>query len=217
MTTPLRLDALPGLITRLLTDALHPTPAPHPHHQALLQAKEAQTEIDRALRAILDGPTPTTQADIEAELNDVMELLVDKLDTDRELRLLLGDDTCCAGAEPDHEEQTAVAETAPASGDHAGVAPSVLDRCIVSACLSAFDDHGAPDALASADLVAALRTMPGVAEEHWPLAELTQPRLAALLRPYKVSTRDLTLPDGRRRKSYQRAALQAALPDDCGC
>ncbi|BAU88029.1 hypothetical protein SLA_7163 [Streptomyces laurentii] len=146
-----------------------------------------------------------------------MELLVDKLDIDRDLRLLLGDDTCCADAESDHEEQTAVAQTAPATEDRAGVAPGVLDRCIVSACLSAFDDHGSPEALASADLVAALRTMPGVTEEHWPLADLTQPRLAALLRPYKVSTRDLTLPDGRRRKSYQRAALQAALPDDCGC
>ncbi|TKA04918.1 DUF3631 domain-containing protein [Actinacidiphila oryziradicis] len=48
---------------------------------------------------------------------------------------------------------------------------------------------------------------PGTAEEF---AELTQRRLAGLLAPYQVHSRDVTLPDGRRRKAYRRTALAAA-------
>ncbi len=80
------------------------------------------------------------------------------------------------------------------------------------AALSAFGTLGDPEAVASCDLVAALRTVPGVAEGRWRYADLTQSRLAQLLAPYEVSTRDITLPDGRRRKSYRRSALLAALP-----
>ena len=79
-----------------------------------------------------------------------------------------------------------------------------------------FADLGDEDAVASADLVAALRHLPGVAEGRWRYADLTQPRLAQLLAPYEVSTRDVTLPDGRRRKSYRRGALLAAM-QSCSC
>ncbi|WP_405889813.1 DUF3631 domain-containing protein [Streptomyces sp. NBC_00133] len=84
------------------------------------------------------------------------------------------------------------------------------------ACLRVFDAVGDPDAMSSADLVTCLRDLPGVAEGRWRYADLTQARLAQLLAPYEVSTRDVTLPDGRRRKSYRRGALLAALPA-CPC
>jgi hypothetical protein len=81
---------------------------------------------------------------------------------------------------------------------------------IVEACLVAFEELGNPEAMASEDLVALLRRAPGFAVGKWAFADLTQARLAQLLAPYDVTTRDATLPDGRRRKSYRRSALLAA-------
>jgi hypothetical protein len=81
---------------------------------------------------------------------------------------------------------------------------------IVQACLSAFAELGDPAAMASQDLVALLRHVPGYAAGMWRFADLTQTRLAHLLAPYEVTTRDATLPDGRRRKSYRLSALLAA-------
>ncbi|MFE6457756.1 DUF3631 domain-containing protein [Streptomyces cinereoruber] len=89
--------------------------------------------------------------------------------------------------------------------------------CILSACLFVFDICGSPDVMSSAALVAGLRQLPGTAEGRWAYKDLTQARLAALLRPYEVASRDVTLPGGRRRKSYRRGALLAAVPDDCTC
>jgi hypothetical protein len=70
--------------------------------------------------------------------------------------------------------------------------------------------------MSSADLVNCLRDLPGQAEGRWRYADLTQTRLAQLLAPYEVSTRDITLANGRRCKSYRRSALLAALPG-CSC
>lgn len=81
---------------------------------------------------------------------------------------------------------------------------------IVEACLAAFAELGDPEAMASQDLVALLRQAPGLAVGRWRFADLTQARLAHLLAPYEVTTRDATLPDGRRRKSYRLSALLAA-------
>lgn len=81
---------------------------------------------------------------------------------------------------------------------------------IVEACLAAFAELGDPDAMASEDLVAMLRQAPGFAVGRWRFADLTQARLAHLLAPYEVTTRDITLPDGRRRKAYRLSALLAA-------
>ncbi|SEO73818.1 DUF3631 domain-containing protein [Actinacidiphila rubida] len=81
---------------------------------------------------------------------------------------------------------------------------------IVEACLVAFEELGDPEAMASEDLVALLRHAPGIAVGRWRFADLTQARLAHLLAPYEVTTRDATLPDGRRRKSYRRSTLLAA-------
>ncbi|KUH38560.1 MULTISPECIES: DUF3631 domain-containing protein [Streptomyces] len=217
MTAPRRTSGLPDLIGRLLTDALYPVPAPHPHHQTLLQVKDRQAELDKELRAVLAGPEPRSHAEAEAELDDIVNLLIDRLDVARDLGLLLGDDTCCTGMASDEKEPVHISEGLAATGDGARRALRVNAPCVVCACLSVFDDYGCPDALASADLVAALRTMNGTAEGRWRYAELTQARLATLLRAYEVASRDITLPDGRRRKSYRRTALLAALPDDCAC
>lgn len=86
---------------------------------------------------------------------------------------------------------------------------------IVEACLVAFEELGDPEAVASADLVALLRHAPGFAVGKRRFADLTQTRLAYLLAPYEVTTRDVTLPDGRRRKSYRRSTLLAAEAGVC--
>nr|WSX75893.1 DUF3631 domain-containing protein [Streptomyces sp. NBC_00899] len=81
---------------------------------------------------------------------------------------------------------------------------------IVEACLAVFAELGDPEVMASEDLVVLLRQAPGYAAGRWRFADLTQARLAHLLAPYEVTTRDATLPDGRRRKSYRLSALLAA-------
>jgi len=109
----------------------------------------------------------------------------------------------------------------PDSGDHPGDGeagrPDVphqpagsAPEGIVEACLVAFEELGDPEAVASGDMVALLRHAPGSAVGRWRFADLTQARLAHLLAPYGVTTRDATLPDGRRRKSYRLSALLEA-------
>jgi hypothetical protein len=93
--------------------------------------------------------------------------------------------------------------------------PSSAPVGIVEACLVAFEELGEPEAVASEDLVALLRHAPGFAVGKWRFADLTQARLAHLLAPYDVTTRDATLPDGRRRKSYRLSALLAAEAGAC--
>nr|WP_165983964.1 DUF3631 domain-containing protein [Streptomyces sp. YIM 98790] len=85
---------------------------------------------------------------------------------------------------------------------------------IVMDCYEVFDRLGHPDAISSQDLVRELRQMPGPRwAPHWPRTALTQRRLAELLAPYEVFSRDVTLPDGRRRKSYRRSAIVGALQE----
>ncbi|MFB8039817.1 DUF3631 domain-containing protein [Streptomyces hydrogenans] len=188
------------------------TPEPNPHHQALLDAKARQDDLERELLDIVNGPRPVTEGEVDDEIEDIAAILKDLIAAGREVDRLLGDDTCSAPA-------------APVETDPGGAAPQ-LDpccfprrplggECIAAACLAVFSAYGSPDALASADLVDGLRTLPGVAEGRWPYASLTQARLATLLRPYEVSSRDITLPDGRRRKSYRRTALLTVLCSDC--
>jgi hypothetical protein len=100
-----------------------------------------------------------------------------------------------------------LAEAADAADELAMVDPAVG---IVEACRAAFAELGDPEAMASEDLVHLLRQAPGYAAGRWRFADLTQARLAHLLAPYEVTTRDVTLPDGRRRKSYRLSTLIAA-------
>ncbi|TXL84206.1 hypothetical protein [Streptomyces sp. IB2014 016-6] len=83
---------------------------------------------------------------------------------------------------------------------------------MVRAALHVFDVVGSPEAMASWDLVDCLKDLPGLAEDRWAYAELTQSRLAQLMAPYGVFTGKVTGFDGRRPRSYRRQDLLAALP-----
>ncbi|MCX5193209.1 DUF3631 domain-containing protein [Streptomyces sp. NBC_00249] len=200
-----------SLLQALITALLEPRPAPHPRHQALLDARERQLEVEAELSAWSSRPQPTTEAAQDKELDDLNNLLVEHAKAGRQVSHLLGADTCCPPW-ADSEQPPTVLSRPAENAVSAFVAP-----CILAACLDAFAFRGSSDALSSADLVAELRTLPGIAEGRWPYAELTQTRLATLLRPYEVASRDITHGDGRRRKSYRRSALLAAIPADCDC
>ncbi|MEU6312292.1 DUF3631 domain-containing protein [Streptomyces sp. NPDC047014] len=194
------------LLQALMTTLLESRPVPHPRHQALLDAHERHLEVEAELSAWA-GRRPTTPGAQDRELDDLSKLLVEHAKVGRQVAQLLSAENCCPPrADPEQPPRPtgnpAAASTAP---------------CILAACLHAFARHGSPDAVCSADLVAELRTLPGIAEGRWPYAELTQTRLATLLRPFEVASRDITHSDGRRRKSYRRSALLAAIPADCDC
>ncbi|RSS75529.1 DUF3631 domain-containing protein [Streptomyces sp. WAC06614] len=199
------------LLQALMTTLLEPRPAPHPRHQALLDAHERQLEVEAELSAWAGRPQPTTPAAQDQELDDLSNLLVEHAKAGRQVSQLLGADTCCPPCTDSEQPPTAL------SRPTEDTVPAFRAPCILAACLDIFALHGGPDAVSSADLVAELRTLPGVAEGRWPYAELTQTRLATLLRPYEVASRDVTHGDGRRRKSYRRSALLSAIPADCDC
>ena len=200
-----------SLLQALVATVLEPRPAPHPRHQALLDAHARRLELDAELHGWAGRPLPVTAAESDKELDDLASLLAECGRADKQIALLLGADTCCAPCGGSDQPPTALSRPAE-NAVSAFAAP-----CILAACLDAFARYGSPDALPSADLVAELRTLPGIAEGRWPYAELTQTRLATLLRPYEVASRDITHDDGRRRKSYRRSALLAAIPADCDC
>ncbi|MET9958167.1 DUF3631 domain-containing protein [Streptomyces sp. NPDC006326] len=198
-----------SLLQALMATVLEPRPAPHPRHQALLDAHAHRLELDAELSAWASRPLPTTDDASDRELDDLSSLLVERAKAGQQVALLLGADICC----PPCAEQAPTVLGRPAEN----AVSTFAAPCILAACLDAFAFHGSPDALSSADLVAQLRTLPGIAEGRWPYAELTQTRLATLLRPYEVASRDITHGDGRRRKSYRRSALLAAIPAHCNC
>lgn len=206
-----------SLLQALMATTLEPRPAPHPRHQALLDAHAHRLELDAELNGWASRPLPITAADSDKELDDLATLLVECGRADKQIALLLGADACCPPCDAEPLQPPAVR---PHPAEDAHPAPAATQQaapCILAACLDIFAFHGSPDALSSADLVAGLHTLPGIAEGRWPYAELTQTRLATLLRPYEVASRDITHGDGRRRKSYRRSTLLAAIPADCDC
>ncbi|MBC2878078.1 MULTISPECIES: DUF3631 domain-containing protein [Streptomyces] len=191
-TSPALLEAL---VTRLLTEG-----APlqeNPHHRRLLETFLTIQHIDEHILDVVDGGARAFD-----ELVDLTELLLARLQAGGELRALLSSACCCTPTTADG----APADTAEAPDPRR----TESSDSIVEACLKVFADRGGPDAMASTDLVAALQHLPGVAENRWRYADLTPIRLANLLSRYEIAPRDVTLSDGRRRKSYRRAALQAA-------
>ncbi|MGW6454371.1 DUF3631 domain-containing protein [Streptomyces sp. NPDC055078] len=183
-------------------------PPENPHHRAILDALFEVQRLDEQLT----GPDNRALDPLDRtgeKLEQLTEALAERLAAGHELALLLSSHCCCRPdtAQEDDEEGDDE-DFLSCLGEHPR--PSG----ILHAALEAFAEFGDPDALASADMVAALRRQPGVAEGRWRYADLTQARLAQLLAPYEISTRDVTLPDGRRRKSYRRAALAAAM---AGC
>ncbi|WP_405734918.1 DUF3631 domain-containing protein [Streptomyces sp. NBC_01537] len=196
-------------------------PKENPHHRALLDTFVEIQHLDQQLLDLAGADRPAGASAVE-QLEQLTDLIVERLAAGHELTRLLSTACCCTGTGTGTGTGTD-AEDGDGDGDGDGAedllfCPSGRRQTgsIVQACLEVFADLGDEDAVASADLVAVLRHLPGVAEGRWRYAELTQARLAQLLAPYEVSTRDVTLPDGRRRKSYRRGALLAAL-QSCSC
>ncbi|MFD4829187.1 DUF3631 domain-containing protein [Streptomyces uncialis] len=177
-------------------------PSENPHHRAILDALLKVQRLDEQLTGPLI-PALDQPGGAGEQLEQLTGALADRLAAGHELALLLSSHfCCCSDVEEDITEDDEDFLSCP--GEHPR--PSG----IVQAALDVFAEFGDPDALASQDLVAELRRLPGVAEGRWRYADLTQARLAQLLAPYEISTRDVTLPDGRRRKAYRRAALATA-------
>ncbi|AZK97059.1 MULTISPECIES: DUF3631 domain-containing protein [Streptomyces] len=193
----------------LVAAAVLRTPLPRelPRHRAILDAALTVQRLD----AQIFGPDSPTEDEVLADADlaeEITGLLVDRLAAGRQLALLLSATSCPCNASddgaddaPDPSDEGPEFLSCPAGPQ----SPGVLD-----AALGAFADFGNPDALASADLVNALRTRPGTAEGRWRYADLTPARLAQLLAPYEIQSRDITLPDGRRRKAYRLSALRSA-------
>ncbi|MFB6991374.1 DUF3631 domain-containing protein [Streptomyces sp. NPDC056178] len=174
----------------------------NPLHRQLLDTFTEIQHLGEQLVELTNAPSSDLSA---VELLDALtDLLVERLAAGHVLNRLLSTDCCCdAFYEDDSEDDDFLS-----CPDEHPQPPT-----LVHACLQVFTEAGEPDAMASADLVAALRDLPGRTDDQVRYADLTQTRLAQLLAPYEVRTRDVTLPDGRRRKSYRRGALLAALSD----
>ncbi|WP_406186173.1 DUF3631 domain-containing protein [Streptomyces sp. NBC_01006] len=179
----------------------------NPRHRALLNVfTEVQDLEQRLLAAMTASPQPGPGA-VE-QLEACTDLLLERLAAGYELSLLLSTGCCCA---EDVVEANPCVPYGLEQDEECCQEPAEPPAGLLDACSGVFAELGDPHAVASADLVDALRRLPGVAGNHWRYSDLTQARLAELLAPYGMRTRDITLPDGRRRKSYQREALLAAM------
>ncbi|MFI6289353.1 DUF3631 domain-containing protein [Streptomyces sp. NPDC051018] len=180
-----------------------------PRHRAILDTHLDVQQMD-ALIFGPDSPALDDSLTVDQQIKRLTDLLAERLTAGRELARLLSAGSCACTCPTDigtgdrSDERLQGTEFAFVSGSR------VPPPGVLHAVLGIFAEFGDPDALASADLVAALRTLPGTAEGRWRYAELTPARLARLLAPYEVQSRDITLPDGRRRKSYRLSALLAA-------
>ncbi|MEU2874109.1 DUF3631 domain-containing protein [Streptomyces olivoreticuli] len=188
-TFPTLLDALAAT---LLESEL---PRENPHHRAILDAFLRTQHLDQQLLDLADPDLPFDTSAAE-QLEKLIALLVERLAAGHELARMLSTGCCCADTVAEDDGFL-----------HCPGADSIVHTALE--VFAAVDD---PEAMSSADLVDCLRDLPGVAEGRWRYADLTQARLAQLLAPYEVFTRDVTLPNGRRCKSYRRSALLAALP-----
>ncbi|WP_328971534.1 DUF3631 domain-containing protein [Streptomyces sp. NBC_00239] len=193
----------PNFIDSFATNITGATPPEtNPQHRALLDAFIDVQNCDRRLLTDLATAIEAGKGTAQ-QLEACADALIERFIAGYELSLLLSTDCCCAqDAEP-------CAPCGLEQGEECCQDPELPDS-LLEACLGVFAQLGDPYAVASADLVDALRDLPGVAGKDWRYNDLTQARLAQLLAPYGIRTRDITLPDGRRRKSYSREALLAA-------
>ncbi|SBT93367.1 Protein of unknown function [Streptomyces sp. DI166] len=232
----------PSLIDQVAAAVLAPAQVTeNPHHRAILDAFVEIQELDRQLAELagaeLPGVSPTEQ------LNTLTDLLVERMAAGAELSALLATSCCCAAAyeadpsaeyeplddevpyfdsgfdglydfdEPDDREDF--------DDLHADTSEEFLScpsrpQTIVHACLTVFDDEGAPEYVSTAELVKRLRDLPGQADGRWSYADLTPLRLGLLLRGYGVQPCKPRAADGSRYRAYRRADLLAARPT-CSC
>ncbi|MFD7017530.1 DUF3631 domain-containing protein [Streptomyces sp. NPDC059928] len=235
----------PTLIDQVAAAVLAPAQiAENPHHRAILDVFVEIQELDRQLAELaaadLPGVSPTEQ------LNTLTDLMVERMAAGAELSALLSTSCCCAAAyelapegeyepaddvepdfDPDFEDFEGFDDFADPEGLddfddlHEDTCEEFLScpsrpQTIVHACLTVFDDEGAPEYVSTAELVERLRGLPGQADERWRYADLTPLRLGLLLRAYGVQSRKPRAADGSRYRAYRRADLLAARPD-CSC
>jgi hypothetical protein len=193
----------PALLDALTDSLLDEAPQQeNPRHRDILEIYRDVQALDRRLGVAANTPPPSGMS-ATGQLKQLTDLIIERLALGHVLTQLLSLGCCCGEQNgPKHDEDPDFL-CCPSDSPRAG---GILDQC-----LEVFADLGDPEAMASGDLVDMLRRLPGLAGGRWPFAELTQARLAQLLAPYDVQTRDITLPDGRRRKSYRRSALMSAL------
>ena len=235
----------PTLIDQVAAAVLAPAQVTeNPHHRAILDVFVEIQELDRQLAELADaelpGISPTEQ------LNTLTDLLVERMAAGAELSALLASSCCCAAAyegespaeyEPwDEEEPGFDPDFDHFEGFDGSDEPDDLDdfgglhedaceeflscpsspQTIVHACLTVFEDEGAPEYVSTAELVERLRDLPGQAEGRWSYADLTPLRLGLLLRGYGVQPCKPRAADGSRYRAYRRADLLAARPN-CSC
>ncbi|WP_405421478.1 DUF3631 domain-containing protein [Streptomyces erythrochromogenes] len=179
-----------------------------PRHRDILNAFIEVQDLEQRLLTALTAPQPDMGG---AEVWEACtDLLVERLVAGRVLSLLLSTPCLSAGELADADafvkEAFRIQKDAQCCQE-----PAEPAACLFDACSNVFAELGHPHAVASADLVDALRHLPGTAGNHWRYSDLTEARLAQLLAPHGMRTRDITLPDGRRRKSYSREALLTAM------
>ncbi|MEU9748361.1 DUF3631 domain-containing protein [Streptomyces niveus] len=200
-----------------LASALHQDPPPGevPYHRALLDAHLDVQRLDQQLLTQANHPRGSG----EGQLESLIDLLVERLAAGIELSRLLSTTACCCldtGAEGVARQSdfgdSPSADAYEGDGGAEGSEDPPGLQCVVRAALHVFDVVGSPETMASWDLVDCLKDLPGLAEERWPYAELTQARLAHLMAPHGVLARKVTYGEGRRLKSYRRQDLLAAVP-----
>ncbi|NNN35486.1 DUF3631 domain-containing protein [Streptomyces sp. S3(2020)] len=232
----------PTLIDQVAAAVLAPAQVTeNPHHRAILDVFVEIQELDRQLAELADAELPGVSP--REQLNTLTDALVERMAAGAELSALLATSCRCAAAyegeapaeyeplddeepgfDPDFEGFDGVEEPDGLDnfGDlHRDACEEVLPcpsspQTIVHACLTVFEDEGAPAYVSTAELVERLRDLPGQAEGRWSYADLTPLRLGLLLRGYGVQPCKPRAADGSRYRAYRRADLLAARPN-CSC
>lgn len=207
----------PNFLDTFATNLLTADPLEeNPRHRAIVDAFDEVKVLER--RLLVELAIAMEDSTVAAEqLTACSTILIERLVAGQKLSALLAEACCCAADEAEYEPcRPCGLETGEACCQDSAV-PAQLPLTLLDACIHVFSDLGDPHAMASADLVDALRDLPGIAGKYYRYSDLTQSRLAELLAPYGLRTRDITLPDGRRRKSYTREALLAATGVCNGC
>ncbi|MEW1794671.1 DUF3631 domain-containing protein [Streptomyces niveus] len=167
-----------------------------PYHRALLDAHSEVQRLDQQFLAQANRPRGSG----EGQLESLIDLLTERLAAGIELSWLLSTTACCClDTGPEDAARQSDFDDGPSSDEHdrdsgsdgldgeGGFSSCPEDppglQCVVRAALHVFDVVGSPETMASWDLVDCLKDLPGLAEDRWAYAELTQSRLAQLMAP----------------------------------
>lgn len=229
----------PTLIDQVAAAVLAPAQVTeNPHHRAILDAFTEVQQLDQQLVEFTDAELPGVPP--AEQLTTLTDLLVERMAAGAELSALLSTACCCAAAhepvpedayepwddeapdfDPDFEGIDGFDEPDDLDDLHEDTCEEFLScpsspQTIVHACLTVFEDEGAPEYVSTAELVRRLRDLPGQADGRWRYADLTPLRLGLLLRGYGVQSRKPRAGDGSRYRAYRRSDLLAARPT-CSC